>query len=285
MSISAPKDLYGLVGYPVKHSYSAFMHNAAFAHYGMNAEYHLFEVPPEKLEAFFRVTIPELKIRGLNVTIPHKEKACDYLTGSVSFFVHRNKAVNTVRVELDGNLSGYNTDGPGFTRDLAERGIVMAGRRVVLLGAGGGARAVAMALANKGIAALEIYDLDVIKAKVLVSIIKEFFPSIVVSCVEDPQAAGMAEADILVNATPVGMKPQDPLIIKKEALSSRLFVYDLIYNPSATPLLKAAQDAGCKTANGLGMLLHQGCLAFEYWTGKPAPVEVMREALLEAVGK
>lgn len=256
MSASAPKELYGLVGYPVKHSYSAFMHNAAFVHYGMNAEYHLFEVPPEKLESFFRVTIPELKIRGLNVTIPHKEKACDYLTGSVSFFVHRNKAVNTVRVELDGNLSGYNTDGPGFTRDLTERGIVMAGRRAVLLGAGGGARAVAMALANKGISALEIYDVDVIKAKVLVSIIKEFFPSIAVSCAPTPDALGVAGADILINATPVGMKSQDPLIVKKESLSSSLFVYDLIYNPSQTPLLKAAEAAGCQTANGLGMLLH-----------------------------
>jgi shikimate dehydrogenase len=251
----------------------------------MNAEYRLFEVPPEKLEAFFRVTIPELKIRGLNVTIPHKEKACDYLTGSVSFFVHRNKAVNTVRVELDGNLSGYNTDGPGFTRDLTERGVVMAGAKVVLLGAGGGARAVATALANKGISALGIYDMDMIKAKVLESIIKESFPQIDVNCAETASRLNVRAADILINATPVGMKPEDPLIVNKEEMHPKLFVYDLIYNPSATLLLKTAEAAGCKTANGLGMLLHQGCLAFEYWTGKPAPVDVMREALMQAVGK
>lgn len=283
--MNAPKDLYGLVGYPVKHSYSAAMHNAAFAHYGMNAEYHLFEVPPEKLEEFFRLRIPELKIRGLNVTIPHKEKACDYLTGSVNFFVHRNKAVNTVRVESDGNLSGYNTDGPGFTRDLTEQGVVMAGRKVALLGAGGGARSVATALANKGVAALSVYDVDMVRAKVLASIVKEFFPQISVTCASSLEALGVGDADILVNATPVGMKPGDPLLVSRDLLSPKLFVYDLIYNPAVTPLLEAARAVGCKTSNGLGMLLHQGCLAFEYWTGKPAPVDVMREALLNAVAQ
>ena len=283
--MNAPKDLYGLVGYPVKHSYSAAMHNAAFAHYGMSAEYHLFEVPPEKLEEFFRLRIPELKIRGLNVTIPHKEKACDYLTGSVNFFVHRNKAVNTVRVESDGNLSGYNTDGPGFTRDLTEQGVVMAGRKVALLGAGGGARSVATALANKGVAALRVYDVDMVRAKVLASIVKEFFPQISVTCASSLEALGVGDADILVNATPVGMKPGDPLLVSRDLLSPKLFVYDLIYNPAVTPLLEAARAVGCKTSNGLGMLLHQGCLAFEYWTGKPAPVDVMREALLGAVAQ
>ena len=275
------REVYGLIGYPVKHSFSSYMHNAAFAFLNMDAEYKLFEVPPEKLDEFFKKTIVDQKIRGFNVTIPHKEAAVPYLNASVSPSVRMNHAVNTVRVETDGTMSGCNSDGMGFSLDLKERGFDAAGKKVSLIGAGGGARAVATSIAVKHPAKLLIYDLDAAKAQALYDIVKNFFPSVPVEVVATVERLEIYQADLLINATPVGMRESDPLLIKKEWLSGELFVYDLIYNPSETKLLKAAKDAGCHTANGLGMLLYQGCLAFEYWTGRKAPADVMRKVLLE----
>ncbi len=283
MTIVNDKELYGLIGYPVKHSFSSFMHNAAFAHYKMNAEYQLFEVPPQALDDFFKKVIPGKKIKGLNVTVPHKEKALFYLTGSISHGAKMNRAVNTIRVETDGALTGFNTDGPGFTRDLKEQGVEISSKVVALLGAGGGAKSVATSLATCHPKKLVIFDVDKTRSASLVQILAEFFPCLVVAAVSSPQELKVSESDILINATPVGMKELDPLLIEKEWLHKGLFVYDLIYNPKATKLLKMAAEAGCRCSNGLGMLLHQGCLAFEHWTGKEAPVGVMRQALLERV--
>lgn len=277
----ALKELYGLIGHPVKHSYSAFMHNAAFAHLKLEAEYQLFDVPPEELEHFFKETIKEKQLKGFNVTVPHKEAAVAYLNASVSPTVLMNQAANTVRVEPDGTLSGFNTDGAGFALDLKERGCDVADKKVSLLGAGGGAKAVATAVAAGHPRRLLIYDLDRTRADQLHSIVNRFFPHVVVSVVPSLQGLDVASSDILINATPVGMRQEDPLLIDENALRPGLFVYDLIYNPPETKLLAAARRAGCRTANGLGMLLYQGCLAFEYWTGRPAPVEVMRQALSE----
>jgi len=275
------RELYGLIGYPVKHSFSPYMHNAAFEYLKMDAEYRLFEVPPEKLGEFFTKTIVEQDIKGFNVTIPHKEAAVPFLNASVSQSVRMNQAVNTVRVETDETMSGCNSDGMGFSLDLKERGFDALKKRVSLIGAGGGAKAVATSIAVKNPAKLLIFDLDSAKAASLCDIVKEFFPSVPVEAVSSVEKLEVYQADLLINATPVGMRETDPLAIKKEWLSPDLFVYDLIYNPAETKLLKAAKDAGCRTANGLGMLLYQGCLAFEYWTGRKAPVDVMRKALLE----
>jgi shikimate dehydrogenase len=277
------KELYGLIGFPVKHSFSSFMHNAAFAHYQMNAEYQLFEVSPQALDDFFKKTIPEKKIKGLNITVPHKEKSVFYLTGSISGTVKMNRAVNTIRVEPDGALSGFNTDGTGFVRDLNERSVSISGARIALIGAGGGAKAVATSLASCHPLELAIFDVEQAKSLTLVTILREFFPLLVVSAAATIEDLKIEGADILINATPVGLKESDPLLIKKEWLHQGLFVYDLIYNPAETKLLKEAREAGCKCANGLGMLLYQGCLAFEHWTGKEAPVDVMRRALLERI--
>lgn len=281
MAIGQDIQLYGLIGFPVKHSYSASMHNAAFSHLGMKARYELFEVPPEELDEFFKKTIVEKKLRGFNVTVPHKEKAVLYLNASISPGVSMNRAVNTVRVEPDGTLSGCNTDGSGFGRDLKEQGVEIAGKNAALLGAGGGAKAVATALASKKPKKLFIFDVDRTKAEALASIVREFYPDIDSRAVDSVEELGIGEASLLVNATPVGMRTEDPLLVRKEWLHSGLFVYDLIYNPAETKLLKAAKEAGCRASCGIGMLLYQGCLAFEYWTGREAPVEAMRRALRE----
>lgn len=277
------KQLYGLIGYPVKHSYSALMHNAAFKHYGMDAEYQLFEVAPEKLDEFFKKTIREKKILGFNVTVPHKEKVVEYLDSKKDSLVETIGAVNTVRVEPNGALSGYNTDSEGFDRDLEEQGVAIADKNVCLLGAGGGAKAVAFAIMDKHPKKLSIFDIDPAKTQELVKRIKRFYPTDVFEVVGRIEDLEIAKADILINATPVGMKESDPLLVKQEWLHQNLFVYDLIYNPSETKLLKMAKEAGCKYANGLGMLLYQGVLAFQHWTDKKAPVEVMRKALLERI--
>ena len=274
-----------MIGYPVKHSYSAFMHNAAFAYYHMDAQYRLFEVPPEDLEEFLTKTIFEQNIRGFNVTIPHKERVFAHFTDShkMSYFVKCVQSVNTVRVEPDGSLFAYNTDGPGFISDLKERKVDISGKKVSVIGAGGGARAVAMMLASERPQKLLIFDIDKEKAFQLVQRIKEFHPDSGAQRVDSISRLEIKDADILVNATPVGMKPSDPLIVQREWLRPGLFVYDLIYNPPETKLLKTAADAGCRVANGLGMLLIQGCLAFEKWTGQKAPTEIMRKALFERI--
>ncbi len=279
MENQGAKGLYGLIGYPVKHSFSAFMQNAAFAHYKMNAEYQLFEVAPEGLEEFFRKTISAKKIKGFNVTVPYKERSIDYLTGSVSPNVKMNNAVNTVRVEKDGFLSGFNTDGPGFSRDLKDKGVDFSQKNIVLLGAGGGAKSVVTRIASYYPKRILVFDIDKAKSAKLVEIVNEYYSNVAIEAVDSKEALKIKESDMLINATPVGMKETDSLLIEKEWLHPGLFVYDLIYNPGETKLLKAARAAGCRCANGLGMLLYQGCLAFEHWTGKDAPVEVMLEAL------
>ena len=149
MKANPQKELYGLIGYPVKHSFSAFMHNAAFAHYKMNAQYQLFEVSPEELDEFFKKTIIEIGIKGFNVTVPHKERAVEFLSGEKDPLVNTIGAVNTIRVEPNGFLSGFNTDAGGFLRDLEEQGAILANKNVSLLGAGGGAKAVAFAIMNQ----------------------------------------------------------------------------------------------------------------------------------------
>lgn len=279
MESNQKKQLYGLIGYPVKHSFSADMHNAAFAHYGMDAVYELFEVAPDRLDEFFKKTIAEKNIRGFNVTVPHKEKALAYLDGEKAKSVMMAKAVNTIRVEADGRLSGFNTDGDGFRRDLEEKGVVVREKNVALIGAGGGAKAVAIALAGFGPKRLLIFDLEASRSAALMAILKDFFPQVAASSVDALRSLNIEEADILINATPVGMKENDPFLVTPQMLKRKPFVYDLIYNPIETKLLKNAKEAGCQTANGLGMLLYQGCLAFELWTQKKAPVEAMRRAL------
>lgn len=271
------KQLYGLIGYPVKHSYSPLMHNAAFQNFGLNAEYNLFEIPPQGLEEFFKKTIFEKNIRGFNVTVPHKEASLAFVTGRMHNSVKKIGAVNTVVVRSDRKLDAFNTDYAGFLKDLEVHGVSLEGKRIALLGAGGGAKAVAFALASQKPSMIRLFDIDMMKAEFLVKNIRVYFPDILAASSIDRLDIG--QADILVNATPVGMKPEDPLLVDEGVLHPDLFVYDLIYNPAETKLLAAAKKKGCSCANGLGMLLHQGALAFEHWTGQLAPVDVMRQAL------
>jgi shikimate dehydrogenase len=270
----------GIIGYPLGHSLSPAMHNAAFKKLGLDFEYVPFEVNPDDLPEALK-GMRALHIAGFNVTIPHKETIVTLLD-EVTKLARIIGAVNTV-VNQEGKLIGYNTDGAGFIDSLKEDAQTdPQGKNVVLLGAGGAARAVAVILAEAKAKSLILTDIQNEKAKCLAEYVGSYF-DIACNFVEpDSQELQTAidKADILVNSTPIGMHPktgQSPLS-QTIKLHAGLLVYDLVYNPSKTKLLKTAKAAGCRTCSGLGMLVRQGALAFTLWTGKEAPVEVMRQA-------
>ena len=273
--------LFGLVGYPVKHSLSPLMHNAAFKALNIEAEYKLFEVKPEELKPFLK-DLNKSNISGLNVTVPYKEKVVDFVElGPESFFLKQVRAVNTI-VKTDEAWVGFNTDIPGFQKHLKEQ-IDPAFKKAVILGAGGASRAVAYVLANSKAQNIDIFDIDKEKVKNVVAMVKSLFPEFAISGVNSIDELDIRNKDLLVNCTPIGLKETDPCLVKEEMLHKDLFVYDLIYNPSKTKLLAQAEKKGAKISNGLGMLLYQGVLAFTHFTGVEPPIEVMEEALKEGV--
>jgi len=268
---------FGLVGFPVKHSLSPMMHNAAFKALGIPAEYKLFEIKPEDFSGFL-AGLDKFNISGLNVTVPFKEKVLDFVRlGPGQGHVRQVGAVNTI-VNIDACWTGFNTDIPGFEKHLKEN-FDPTGKSCAILGAGGAARAVAYVLAKVGAREIVVFDIEKSKAESVCSMIKGIFPEFNILRVESLQDMEIKNKELLVNCTPVGLKESDPALIDKRFLHKNLFVYDLIYNPVLTRLLKEAEAQGCRTANGLSMLLYQGALSFEYFIGQNAPVEIMREAL------
>jgi shikimate dehydrogenase len=274
-------DLYGVLGFPVKHSFSPAMHNAAFKTLNLDAEYCLFEKEAGELREFFASAAGK-SIKGFNVTVPYKETVKQFIN-EFSEEARSIGAVNTVKIGR-GSITGHNTDGKGFLRHLSEvYRQNLSGLSVSLLGAGGAARAVAYSLAAAGAGRILIYDVLKEKAAALSGEINRVFHSGLTAPGRDMGQLLSGNPELFINATPIGMKEQDPLLINPDALFPCTFVYDVIYNPAETKLLRAAKARGCNCANGLGMLLYQGVLAFEFWTGLEAPVEVMRSALEKAV--
>jgi shikimate dehydrogenase len=279
------RKLVGIIGYPLGHSVSPEMHNAAFQELGLDYEYVPFEVEPADLKE----ALPGLRalhVAGFNVTIPHKE-AIVPLLDDVTKLARSIGAVNTV-VNQEGELVGYNTDGPGFIESLKEdAGFEPEGKKVVVLGAGGASRAVAVMLAEMGAAELTISDIVEDKAKELAEYADGLSRTKCGWSRPDSLLlkAAIEQADLLVNTTPLGMHPevnQSPLP-NKIKLPKHLLVYDLVYNPAETKLLKTAKAAGCKAVSGLGMLVRQGAIAFTVFTGEEAPIETMRSAALKAL--
>lgn len=272
MDITGKTTLTGIFGDPVEHSFSPAMHNAAFHALGMNWCYVPFHVTPERLgEAV--AGIRALKLRGVNVTVPHKEAVMKHLD-HVDEQARLIGAVNTI-VNEEGVLTGYNTDGAGFVRSLDEAGIGVAGARVAVLGAGGASRAVCFSLLQAGVSALNIVNRTLEKA---VRLSRELNAVRAVAEASD-KMENPEGIDLLVNTTSLGLRPEDPAPADVSLLESGVAVCDLIYNPPETPLLKGARLRGASTLNGLGMLIWQGAIAFELWTDRKAPVEVMKKAL------
>ncbi len=282
--ITAKTRLFAVLGHPVAHSLSPQMQNAALAEIGWDGVYVAFDVAPERLEAALR-GLAALGVGGVNLTIPLKERApalLDWLTPEAA----RIGAVNTVRI-ADGHLEGFNTDAPGFLAALRGLGMEPAGKHGIILGAGGSARAVAVALLGSG-AKITLANRTEERAWELARFLNDgegVSRVSVVAMEEDSLARALAGADLLVNTTSIGMTPHadDPPPVPAWALHPRLFVYDLVYNPPETRLLAAAKHLGAPAANGIGMLAHQGALALEIWTGLPAPAATMERVLREAL--
>jgi shikimate dehydrogenase len=286
MKITGTTKIYGIFGCPVTHTASPAMHNAAFAKLGLDCAYCPFEVAPEKI-AHAAEGIRAMKLQGVNITVPHKEKilkSLDELSPEAAVI----GAVNTI-VNKNGKLIGYNTDGVGFLRSLEKDGRVqIKGKKMVLFGAGGAGRAVAIQSLLVGLKDVVIVDVIDKKARDLAKHINSKIRGLrarTIPAVTDIINEVIPFADIIVHATPIGMKPADPLPFDTSCLHKGQIVYDLIYNPPQTKLLRTARKKGCRTFNGLGMLLHQGCKAFEIWTGVAAPVAVMDKALKRQVYK
>lgn len=278
------KITYGLIGHPVKHSLSPAMQNAAFAALSIDASYKLFDVAPSDLEEFLKC-IAKDGIAGVNVTIPHKVKAMEFIKshGILNEHAARLGAVNTIKVS-GGKLVGFNTDGPGFYRSLVEDlKFEPEGKSIFVLGAGGAARAIVMYLGD-GPKEMSVYDVDSAATKDLEKNFKKHYNRCKFKVVgKDELRESIGLADLLVQATPVGMHDGDPLPVDAGFLHPGLCVYDLVYNRPSTKLVESAAKMRLRAVTGLGMLLHQGAIAFNLWTEKKAPIEVMKKALKEAL--
>jgi shikimate dehydrogenase len=281
-AINAATRCCAVYGFPIRHSASPAMHNAAFAALGLNWRYLAFEVHPDDLRAAIEGA-RAMGFAGLNLTVPHKLLALE-LVDALDQSAKKWGAVNTIRFEtarVDGRSKiravGFNTDADAIVTALREDlKLELRGAWVLLLGAGGAGRTAALKLAAEKVVELFLVNRTQSKARAVAAEIKKHFPSTNVT-VGYPQSG----VDLLINATSLGLKPGDAFLFseKQFSLKRTRAVYDMIYRPAETVLLKTARKAGCKTANGLGMLLHQGAKAFEIWTGKPAPLDVMRRAL------
>lgn len=270
----------GIIGYPVGHSLSPRMHRAAFAALELNWDYSLLPVAPDEIHEAIEMIRRE-GWRGINVTVPHKQVVIPLLDG-VTSHAEIIGAVNTI-VSQQGRLVGYNTDWIGFLEALKEAGFAPANRRTVLLGAGGAARAVLYTLLEQG-GTVTIANRDQRKAEALaLEFSTHFDRNISVLSLDDTTGLQDAihHAELLVNCTSVGMSPYpnaDPLP-PEIVIPPHLTVYDLVYTPRKTHLLKRARAAGATGIDGLGMLIHQGAEAFRLWTGLDAPIKVMRQAI------
>ena len=280
--ISGKTGVCGIIGDPIEHTMSPVMHNAAFRKLGIDYVYLPFRVLPEELEKAV-AGMRALNIRGLNVTIPHKVAIIPFLD-KLDPLAEKIGAINTI-VNEDGVLTGYNTDATGFLRALLEKEIEPEGKNMVILGAGGASRAISFILAERG-ANPVILNRQLARAEDLARRIAQVFKKEVKALAlgEQNLADVLARADILINTTSVGMSPDvDKTPVPAKLLKPGLVVFDIVYNPAKTRLLREAEVAGAKTINGLDMLVWQGALAFEKWTGRKVPLDLMKREAIKAL--
>ncbi len=287
-----------MLGHPIRHSASPAFQNAGLAVLGLDWRYLAFDVPPELLGQAL-AGAQAMRFIGLNLTVPHKLLACD-LVDCLDASAQMWGAVNTIRFEARDETGqwqplhafatppagavrahGFNTDADALTRALREDlQVSLPGAAVLLLGAGGAGRTAALKLAADGVGQLFLVNRTVAKATAVAAEIRQRWPGVAVTV---GYPAG--PVDVVLNATSLGLRAEDPLPLDPGQfhLERARAAFDMVYRPAETPFLRAAAAAGCRTANGLGMLLYQGVAALEIWTGQPAPVEVMRTALRQNV--
>ena len=279
MQITGQTKIVGIIGDPIKHSRSPLIHNAAIAALGLDYIYVPFHVQPDSLGAAiegFKAT----NVGGINVTIPHKQNVMSYLD-EISREATLIGAVNTL-IFKDGAIIGENTDAPGFLQAMQEDGLnVPQGGSAVVIGAGGSARAIVVALALAGVRTIGITNRTVSRAVALATDLSEKTGiSIYGIGLDDAKLPhAVRTSQLIVNTASTSMDVSHPLLINPKWLEPQSIVYDIVYTPPETRLLQAAAEKDCHTIGGLGMLVHQGAIAFEKWTGVNPPVEIMRQAL------
>ncbi len=290
ITIDGQTQLIGLIGWPVAHSFSPAMHNAAAADLGLNTVYVPLAVHPQDLQAAV-AGLPALGFRGVNVTVPHKQAVMPFLDTIEEGAKHIG-AVNTIVINCDlakergpWQLSGTNTDWLGFLADLESLQVTIERRDCLVLGAGGSARAVVYALAQAG-GVIHLLARRIAQAEQLAADFSSVAEVNVDSLSALAARAAHLEAPLIINTTPLGMSPDSASSVWPDDLpfADGATVYDLVYNPANTRFMRQAETAGCQTSNGLGMLIQQGALAFELWTGKKPDSAVMKEALQAAKG-
>ncbi len=283
MQINGETLVYGILGYPVRHSKSPIFQTAAFHASGINAVYLPFHVKPEDLEKAVE-GIKALSIKGVNVTVPHKEEVIKYVN-EVSEEVKYIGAANTIE-NIDGYLKAYNTDAYGFITGLKEL-LLKAKKEIhdlnfLVIGAGGASRAVIYGLVKEGAKSILIANRTVSKAEKIIEDFKSlnrFIEDTITPIHLDDIEKHLEKVDVIVNTTSVGLKDEDRELFDYEKIMKKHIIVDIIYKK--TKLIKKAEEKGCLWQDGLPMLLYQGAKAFEIWTKKEAPVELMRKVLEE----
>jgi len=272
MHINSSTEIYGIIGNPVAHSLSPIMHNSGFEALGLNKVYVAFHATDaEKALDGCRA----LGVQGLSVTIPHKEAVLAHLD-SIDPVAEKIGAVNTLIFDKDKKIHGLNTDWIGANMALADK-LDLQGKRILLLGAGGSAKAIGFGLLEAGA--------HVTLASRTESKVKRLGETLACDWIHLAEI-DTVQADALVNATSVGMRPlESASLVAADSLAKFPVVMDIVYDPLETKLLREAKDAGCEVINGLSMLLYQGAAQFEAWTGLDAPVEVMRAALMDMIAQ
>ncbi len=286
-----PPAIYGIIGNPLTHSLSPLMHNAAFKALEVNAVYKLFPLADDVELKIFMEDLKEQgnPIFGINVTVPFKEKVLPFLD-VIDPFAEKVGAVNTIVITHERKMHGFNTDGAGFLSHLNELGFDLKGKRVAILGAGGTTRAIlsVLCLINERPESIKIYNRTVSKASELINQLGQKMDCSAVDIVNSAEDLNIELADLLINTTSVGLNDEQTLLIDPESLHPDMLVYDVIYNPAQTLLLKTAKAKGAQTSNGLGMLYYQGALAFKHWAGMDIEEKykkIMRKALEEGARK
>ena len=275
----------GIIGYPIGHSMSPVFQQAALNACGVDAQYVAYQVPPGEVGEFVN-GLRQPGIMGINVTVPHKEAVIPFLD-EIDDWATEAGAVNTI-VNRQGRLTGHNTDGYGFLRALREGAdFEPQGRRTLILGAGGAARGVVLALAREGVGDLTIANRTPERAESLAQLARGRGITAEAIPLSGPDLAqASATAELIVNCTTIGMTHgpgEDETPLPGAAIPSTSLVYDLVYNPLETRLLREAAQAGAKTLGGIQMLVYQGAESFEMWLDRPAPVPVMLEAATQAM--
>lgn len=278
---------YGVLGFPVAHSLSPCLHHAGFKALGLDAEYLRVEIPAEDLAS----SIPRLQLRGFqgwNCTLPHKNSMFP-LVNLLDSTAMEAKSVNTVRLE-GKTMHGYSTDALGWRAAIRETwNIPLEESRILILGCGGVGQTLARHLARSGCRSLGLVNRDARKAEKLVQelqpLVAKRFPLQQIGWQSQELDHALAQTDLLIQGTSLGLRKDDPLPIDPSKLGRGARLYDTVYRKELTPLVQAARHLGYEAEDGLGMLLHQGALSFKIWTGQEAPVEKMRQALLLAAGR